>query len=343
MQLSPLSSREKDAEAGTRLLVNAEDENTFDEKSRASGGEALVPCTTQIFWLVVWMANNILVTITNKASFAKVNFNYPFALSTIHMAFNIVGAQIFFKFSKIKPKVIEGSKNLRSIMIFSVIFALNIAVGNASLSYVSVSFNQVCRSMVPVVVMGMSIIYFGKSYSNIRKLSILPIVCGVALAVWGDMSYTVIGAFSTFVCVILAALKSVSAGELLTGDLKLHEMDLLSKMCPYALVQIAFLGCIKGEFQDIYENFDTIFNDTTTPRVIALSALLSFTLNASSFVANKVTSPLTLSIGANVKQVLLILMASAYFGDSIGLLHGTGIGIVVMGSFGYGYADKNRL
>lgn len=56
----------------------------------------------------------------------------------------------------------------------------------------------------------------------------LPIVFGVALAFYGDMSFTPIGAFYTLFCVVLAAIKAVAGGELLTGDLKLHEIDLLS-------------------------------------------------------------------------------------------------------------------
>jgi len=284
----------------------------------------------------------MLVTISNKAAFAKVNFKYPYALSTIHMACNIVGTQIYFAFSKTKQKQLD-TKNKRSILWFSVIFALNIAIGNTSLSYVSVNFNQVCRAMVPVLVMGMSIVYYGKTYSSLRKYSVLPIVFGVTLSVWGDMSYTLIGAMYTLFCVLLAALKSVVAGELLTGDLKMHEMDLLSKMCPYALLQIGLASVLSGEVGEIWENWDEIVAGGLAPRVILFSGILSFTLNVSSFVANKVTSALTLSIGANVKQVLLIVMASAYFGDEIGFMHGTGIFIVILGSFGYGYVSANRL
>lgn len=307
------------------------------------GGEQLVPCSTQILWLVIWMANNVLVTIINKASFSKVNFNYPFLLSTIHMACNIVGAQIYFIWTKNKQSVIQGTNNHRSILIFSVIFSLNIAIGNMSLSYVSVSFNQVCRAMVPVIVMFVSILYFGKTYSSVRKWTVAPIVLGVAISVWGDMSYTVVGALVTFICVLLAALKSIVAGELLSGELKLHEMDLLSKMCPYALIQIGFLGLLKGEFYDVYQNWNLIFTDGKTSRILLLSGVLSFTMNVSSLVANKVTSPLTLAIGANVKQVMLILLSSAYFSDTVNLTHGTGIFIVILGSFIYGYASANRL
>jgi hypothetical protein len=84
-----------------------------------------------------------MVTMLNKAAFAKVDFKYPFTLSAIHMACTLVGSQIFLFSSKtVKPKIIEG-KNMQTIIIFSLIFSLNIAIGNTSLRWVSVSFNQV--------------------------------------------------------------------------------------------------------------------------------------------------------------------------------------------------------
>ena len=155
---------------------------------------------------------------------------------------------------------------------------------------------------MPVIVMGISMAYFGKSYSAKRKWAVVPIVLGVALAFYGDMSFTAIGAFYTILCVILAALKAIVGGELLTGDLKLHEIDLLSKMCPLALLQIGLVSVLTGEVAEIVGRWQELA-EGAAPQVVLLSGLLSFSLNVSSFIANKVTSPLTLCIATNVKQV----------------------------------------
>lgn len=289
----------------------------------------------QSFWIILWMSNNVLVTILNKAAFAKVDFKYPYALSTIHMACNIIGSQIYFALSsKVKPKILEGTHR-QSIVSFSIIFAMNIAIGNTSLRWVSVNFNQVCRALVPAIVMVISMVWYRKIFSWRRKLAVIPIVIGVALSFYGDMSFNVIGATYTLLCVFLAALKAVISGELLTGDLKLHPIDLLHKMCPLALVQVALLACLTGEVTEIASRWSEL-SKTAAPQVVLLSGVLSFALNISSFVANKVTSALTLCIAANVKQVLLVAFGTVYFGDHVSLVNGVGIFVVIVASLRYG-------
>ena len=69
---------------------------------------------------------------------------------------------------------------------------------------------------------GCGLCLFLLSLSSTFSLSLfkqIPIVFGVALATFGDMRYTAIGIFFTVCCVILAALKVVLSGQVLSLSL----------------------------------------------------------------------------------------------------------------------------
>jgi hypothetical protein len=111
-------------------------------------------------------------------------------------------------------------------------------------------------------------------------------------------------------------------------------VDLLSKMCPLALLQIGIVSLLSGEVSDIIARSDELTKSGAF-QVVLLSGITSFSLNLFSFQANKVTSPLTLTIAANVKQVLLMGLSTIYFQTPVSFINGLGIVVTILGSMQY--------
>ena len=146
--------------------------------------------------------------------------------------------------------------------------------------------------------------------------------------------YSAFGILVTIFCVVLAAMKAVLSGSMLTGEYKLDAFDLLSRMAPLSFCWMAYCAYASGEVDDILSRWEELQGGHAW-HVVWLSGLMSFSLNITSFMANKVTSPLTLTVASNVKQVLLIAVATVIFATPISWLNGIGILIVILGSARY--------
>ncbi|KAF9343563.1 UAA transporter [Mortierella sp. AD094] len=292
---------------------------------------------TSYTWLAMYFLLNLTLTIYNKAILSTFHFSFPWTLTGIHTLCSGVGALVMGKLGYFTPAQLGERENMVMLM-FSFLYTLNIAISNVSLNEVSVAFHQVVRAMTPVFTIAISVAFLSKKYSGMTYLSLLPLLLGVYMATVGDYSYTAMGFFLTVLGTVLAATKTVVTNRIQVGRLQLHPLDLLLRMSPLAFVQTVIFSWMKGELDDVVSFCKT---EMSYKLVLALlvNGIIAFFLNYVSFTANKKTSALTMTVAANVKQVLSIVVAVTVFNTTIGFLNGLGIIMTLLGGACYSYVD----
>ena len=197
-------------------------------------------------------------------------------------------------------------------------------------------FHQIVRAMTPFFTVILCRVWLHKTYSRSTYLSLIPVVCGVGLATAGDYYATALGFCLTLLGALLASVKTVVTNRLLTGRLRLSSLELLYRMSPLAFVQTIVYAYFTGELGkvgDYYANKmtqrDMIF--------LAMNGAIAFALNVVSFGANKKTGALTMTVAANVKQILTIVLSITFWGLEVGWLNASGIILTLAGGAWYAY------
>ncbi|OWZ08802.1 Drug/Metabolite Transporter, partial [Phytophthora megakarya] len=317
--------------------LEAADDQELKKKDRSKSKTSYVAPSVVVFWLSMWFTQNIGVTFWNKKALGALRL--PVTLTFVHMTCNTLGAFLYIHMYKgIERKPLKpGQKQL--MVYFSLIFVSNIITGNWSLGLVSISFNQVMRALVPAVVVVLSMLILGKTYSLKRKLSLIPVAFGVYLACTGDNSCTMLGFIITVVAIVFAGLKAVLSSKFLTGDLKLHPVDLILHQAPLSACWCLITMFLTGEVDTIMNNWEVV---PSASFWYILTGIISFMLNVTSFMANKVTSPVTLCVCGNMKQVVVIVMSIVINHDVITVQKAIGIVVVSIGGATYAYISTKE-
>jgi len=317
------------------LVKNSKKVVKLIEKRKSKVLKMAESYATVIFWIVSWFGLNMAITICNKGIFEFGKFYFPALLTTVHMFCSWIGGKICIDHLKLTERKQLDRRGEWMMFWISFIFTANIILGNVSLRFVSVAFNQLFRATVPAFTMALSVPLLKETFSAGKKLSMTVVIIGVMVSCYGDIEFTVFGFTITLIAVVTAAVKAVVSSMVLTGEYKLHPIDLLHRMSFYSTWQSLLYAIVVGEGKGLLDSYETY--DFATFAVLAITGLLAFFLNIASFYVNKVTSALSLSIVANVKQVVVIALSFIVFASPVTLLNTLGVIIVSIGSAWYSY------
>lgn len=291
--------------------------------------EYQIPTSTKYLYLALYFGLNLTLTLYNKAVLGK--FAFPWLLTTLHTTSASLGCYILLLRGHFKMSKLTTRENLVLIS-FSFLFTVNIAISNVSLAMVSVPFHQIMRSTCPIFTILIYRFFYGRTYSQATYVSLIPVILGVGLATYGDYYFTGIGFTLTLFGVVLSALKTVMSNRIMTGSLALPALEILLRMSPLAALQSLLYAIATGEASAF--SAWVAQGNLTLSYISALlgNGLLAFLLNVSSFQTNKLAGALTMTVCANLKQCLTVLLGILLFDVTVGVWNGAGMLVTLVGA-----------
>ncbi|KAG2347081.1 TPT-domain-containing protein [Suillus weaverae] len=299
------------------------------------------------FWLILYFCFNLGLTLYNKG--VLIHFPFPYTLTALHAFCGTIGGLILLKNGTFVPAQLTDADNL-ALVAFSVLYTVNIAVSNVSLHMVTVPFHQVVRAAAPIFIILLSIFLFGTRSSNHKMVSLVPVMAGVGFATYGDYSYTTSGLLLTILGTVLAAIKTIYTSILQSTPsptspqprvhfvvpprLRLHPLDLLTRMAPLAFIQCIFLAYLTGELSRVH-TWSSVEMTPVNATLLGINGLIAFGLNIVSFTANRAAGPLSMTVASNVKQVLSVFCAVILFKLTITPTNALGILLTITGGIWY--------
>ena len=134
-------------------------------------------------WITYYFFANLALTLYNK--FVLVSFPYAWSLTAVHTLCGAIGARALLSRGAFVPARLGRAENL-TLIAFSSLYTINIAVSNLSLNLVTVPFHQVVRAMTPLFTIAISAAFLGKRYERKTWLALVPVIMGVGFATYGD-------------------------------------------------------------------------------------------------------------------------------------------------------------
>jgi len=177
-------------------------------------------------------------------------------------------------------------------------------------------------------------VFFAKTYGTMTYVSLVPVVAGVGFATAGDYYFTRMGFVLTLLGAFLAALKTVVTNRIQTGRLKLSPLELLHRMSPLAFVQTLVYAYFSGEVSQLQKYAEEEMGMREV-MILAANGAIAFALNVISFTANKKTGALTMTVAANVKQILTIVLSIIFWGLEVSWMNALGIFLTLAGGGWY--------
>jgi len=328
--------------------------------------------------IVTWYVFNGATVILNRFVFLPdFGFQFPLTLTFMHLLTGFALSALFIRFVLTDARMLplRASTYSRERLVFALLFAGNIILGNVALKFIPVSFMQTVKASTPFFVTLFSWLLFGVRFTTRTLLALVPVVLGIVLASASELSFDMRGFVAVTAACFVQALQIVYASRLLnesepSRDAELAESE--KKGDIEANGAAADKSSSTSSSAQKPEPINTkkldVFNTmllVAPPALVALvpmivlseiagiwawatsratswhffvliaSCTIAFLLNLSTFWLLKVVSGVTYSVAGNFKVVVVIVVSVLIFRNPVSIRSALGCAITIAGCFIY--------
>jgi hypothetical protein len=297
-------------------------------------------------YVALWISLSFTVIVYNKYILDPKMYDWPFpiSLTMIHMAFCATLAAVLVRVLRLvdlpADPPMTSSLYVATVVPIGALYALSLWFSNSAYIYLSVSFIQMLKALMPVAVYSLAVAFRTDSYRRASMLNMLAISAGVAVAALGEARFDVFGVTLQLAAVAAEATRLVLIQMLLTSrGIKLNPITSLYYIAPCCLLFLAVPWTVV-ELPRLRAAGNTVSPDLL---VFGTNSLCAFALNLAVFLLVGKTSALTMNVAGVVKDWLLIAFSWTVIKDTVTAINLAGYAIAFLGVAYYNHAKLQGL
>jgi len=302
----------------------------------------------QIVLVIAFLTMNTILNLYNKWLFTPVEkegagLTAPIFATITHSIAGFTTAFVLTFFPSVYvPKEVVGWRQWCQVIAMGFFFACTIGLNNSSLVYLPLSVQQTIRSCSPVALAIAAYFIEHKVYSIQQIIALFFLVGGIVLTVASNDSANPIGVLMAAGSVVSGALYYTFVSlNLGSGGVNMNAIDiLLYTSVPVALI-LTPVFIIADEYNTIAQ-FSEENGASFTVLLFAIGCVLAVAYNLMTFKFIKLLSAVYLSVVANFKLVLLIIVGVALLGEELTVLSAVGLTIATLAFAYYSYLEYEQ-
>ena len=279
---------------------------------------------------MLYMAFNFVsataIVFVNKLVFKKYGFAFGTVMTALHFLTTWAGVLLCGAAGLYAPKPLRHA----DVLPITASFCAFVVFQNLSLQHNSIGFYQLTKILTTPVVVFLQLVFYGVRLPLPLVLALVPVCIGVALASVSDVSLNAVGSFWA-----VAGLLATAFYQLLVktrqNALGVDSFQLLHYQAPQAAGLVALSSPL---FDDVFgASTGLLAFEMTAPvaGAVALSCLLAFCVNLSTFLVISDTNPVTYQVLGHFKLLVILLFGVLFFGEDTNLFRLAGMALAFVG------------